>query len=148
MAKPYFNNAGAGSVLIMSAILLPLAMLLAGMVIDIGRAFSFKAEISRACMVSAEEAAKEISMDIAQEHGSSFLNDDFEDVINRFFYENISLKEHFEIENLGFEVIDSMSNPKYIKVYCQANIDCFFLKLIGIADIKIHSNGCGRLKKI
>jgi hypothetical protein len=149
MAKSYFNILNhKGNVLIMTAVLMPLFLMLCGMVIDIGRAFAFKAEINRACMISAEEAAKEISIDIAQSSGSSSLTGNYDDTINRFFYLNISQPDNFSIKSIDYNVVDSTSCPKYINVYATAELECFFLKLAAIDSITVNSHGCGRLKKI
>lgn len=137
-----------GNVLIMTALLMPLFLMLCGMVIDIGRAFAFKAEINRACMISAEEAAKEINIDIAQQSGSSRIAGNYADTINKFFYLNIGQADNFSIKSLEYDVVDSVSFPKYINVYASAEINCFFLKLVGIERITVNSHGSGRLKKI
>ncbi len=149
MVKSYSNIlTQKGNVLIMTAVLMPLFLMLCGMVIDIGRAFAFKAEISRACMISAEEAAKEINIDIAQKSGSSSLTGNYSNTINRYFYLNISEPDNFSIKSIDYNVVDSTSLPKYIDVYATAELNCFFLKLIGIDSITVNSHGCGRLKKI
>jgi len=149
MVKSYFSHAGQkGTVLIMAAVLLPLILMLCGMVIDIGRAFAFKSEINRACMISAEEASKEINIDIAQQLGSSTLSGNYGDLINRFFYQNIRQTDNASIKSTGFSVTDSVNLPKYINVYATAEINCFFLKFIGIESITVNSHGCGRLKRI
>ncbi|MBN1298933.1 MAG: Tad domain-containing protein [Actinobacteria bacterium] len=137
-----------GNVLLMSAILMPVIFMLAGMVIDIGRAFVYKEEISRACMIAAEEAAKEINIDAAQAYGSAILKNDYSNIINIYFYKNLKQNNICKIENLDFAVNDSISNPKYIRVISKASVKCFFLKMAGIENIIINSEGCGRLKKL
>ena len=137
-----------GTVLIMFSLLLPLIMILAGMVLDLGRAFVYKAELNKACMAAAEEATKEIDMTAAQQQGSNCLNGIYCEIINDFFYANITQKQKFTIDSLHYEVFGADSNPRYIKVICNAEVDCFFLQLAGIPKINIHSSGCGRLKRL
>ena len=87
MLKSNFNpGQNKGSVLLIVAILLPVFILLLGFVVDIGRAFLYKEEINKACMVAAEEASKCIDIEAAQEFGINKLADDYPDIIYEYFY--------------------------------------------------------------
>src|SRR4030067_2498993 len=89
MAKSNFNyNSNKGSILIIVALLMPLFILLAGFVVDIGRAFLYKEEINKACMIAAEEASKCIDIEAAQELGVNRLADNYSDIIYEYFYKN------------------------------------------------------------
>jgi len=138
----------SGSVLIMAALLMPVIILLTGMIVDIGRAFAFKAELNRACMVASEEATKQINMEIAQKQGENELKQDFDQVIIEYFNKNIYSRKSYSIDKLDYDVIGGISDPKYIRVTAQASVACFFLKLIGINNIEIHSDACGRLRDL
>jgi len=147
--KEYFNGTCRkenGTVLIMTAVLLPLFLMLTGMVTDIGNAFVCKAELNKACMAAAEEAAKQIDMGAAQDEGLNNLNDDFSETVSFYFNSNIITKQSLIVEDMGCKVTGGSQNPKYIEVYCSAKVKCFFLKFIGIDDIAVHSNALGRLK--
>jgi len=149
MAKSNFNfNSNKGSILIIIALLMPLFILLTGFVVDIGRAFMYKEEINKACMVAAEEASKCIDIDAAQEFGVSRLTEDYSDVISRYFYKNYDNDSGCNINYLSYSVMDNIDNPKYIEVFCEANVECFFLKIISIDNIAIHTMANGRLRKI
>lgn len=137
-----------GTVLILVAILLPILILFVGMVIDIGKAMAFKAELNKACMVAAEEATKCIDIETAQSFGANRLKDNYSDVICEYFSRNYKPKDYTNVNYLDFNVIESLENPKYIEVFCQAEVKCFFLKIIGINEILIHSKACGRLRRI
>jgi hypothetical protein len=136
-----------GTVLIMMAFLMPIFMILAGMVTDLGRALAFKTELNKACMVAAEEATKQINISIAESEGKSVLARDYEEVIIEYFNNNISPKQSYHISGLGYDVSGGSENPKFLNVSSEAYIDCFFLKIIGINEILIHSAACGRLKR-
>ena len=140
------NNSGSAIVLI--AILLPIFLLIIGMVVDIGRAFICREELNKACMIAAEESSKSINIEIAQNHGSNILSDDYADKVYYFFYSNYAEKPNSRINYLNYSVLDNLANPKYIEVSCEAEIDCFFLKLISIENIKVHSRANGRLRRI
>lgn len=146
--KNLANSSSQGSILITAAVLLPILIMLAGLITDIGRALSFKAEINKACMIAAEEASKEIDISIAQETGQNFLHERYGDIVNEFFFLNIQKKDNFSIERLDFQIPGPSSDPKYIVVSCTASIDCFFLRFIGIETVSINSRGYGRLKRI
>lgn len=150
MEKSVFNiyKRKDGSVLITTAILLPLFMMLIGMVTDIGNALVCKAELNKACMVAAEEATKQIDMEIAQYEGLNVLGENFGQTISTFFYDNITYKPSLVVEGLNYHVIGEEENPKYIEVYCIAQVKCFFLKFIGIQNITVHSNALGRLRSL
>lgn len=135
-----------GTVLIMTAALLPLFLMLIGMVTDIGNALVCRAELNKACMAAAEESAKQINMETAQSEGLNILNDDFGEAVSFYFASNIIPKKSLVVDDVGFEVIGGMQNPKYIEVYCSARVSCFFLKFIGIDDINVHTKALGRLK--
>lgn len=140
-----FKRARA-SVLIMIAILLPVFMLLTGMITDIGRSLVFKEELNKACMAAAEEASKDIDISVAQNSGKNVLRDDFSDTVYIFFEKNYESGNGCLISYLNYEVIGGLDNPKYIKVSCEGKIKCFFLKLIGINDISVHTQANGRLR--
>ena len=142
-----FKN-NSGSVIILIAMLLPIFLLIIGMVVDIGRAFICREEINKACMIAAEESSKSINIEIAQNHGSNVLSDDYADRVYYFFYNNYTEKPNSRINYLSYYVLDNLTNPKYIEVSCEAEIDCFFLKLISIENIKVHSKANGRLRRI
>ncbi|MBM3710013.1 MAG: hypothetical protein FJW61_06300 [Actinobacteria bacterium] len=135
-----------GTVLIMTAILLPLFFMLIGMITDIGNAFVCRAELNKACMAAAEEAAKQIDMGAAQDEGLNNLGDDFSDTVSFYFNSNIIPKQSLFVEDLRCEVTGGSQNPRYIEVYCSARVQCFFLKFIGINDIAVHTKALGRLK--
>ncbi|MBM3704954.1 MAG: hypothetical protein FJW66_00370 [Actinobacteria bacterium] len=137
-----------GTLLVTFAVILPAVMILAGMITDIGRAFAFRSELNKACMIAAEEASKEIDMISAQEFGRNSLDEKYAEVVAHFFYLNVSGRQNFSVSSLNFEVFGESSNPRYLKVSCEAEINCFFLKLIGIPAIAIHSSADGRLKRI
>jgi hypothetical protein len=137
-----------GSVLILIAILLPVFLLLVGFVVDIGRAFLYKEELNKACMIAAEEASKCIDMEAAQALGVNRLADNYPDIIYEYFYKNYKDSGGCKIKNLNYNVIESMDNPKYIEVSCEADVACFFLKIISINDITIHTKAHGRLRRI
>ena len=149
MVKSNFNyNSNKGSILIIVALLMPLFIMLAGFVVDIGRAFVYKEEINKACMIAAEEASKFIDIEAAQEFGLNKLEDDYSDIINEYFYRNYNNGSYCNINYLSYNITDSIDNPKYIEVYCEANVNCFFLKLISIDNIAIHTKANGRLRRI
>jgi len=137
-----------GSVLVLIAILLPVFLLLVGFVVDIGRAFLYKEEINKACMIAAEEASKCIDIEAAQSLGVNRLADNYPDIIYEYFYKNYKDSDGCSIKNLSYDVIESTDNPKYIEVSCEADVTCFFLKIISINDITIHTKANGRLKRI
>ncbi|MDD5622500.1 MAG: pilus assembly protein [Actinomycetota bacterium] len=149
MAKSSFKfGSDKGSILIIVALLMPLFILLTGFVVDIGRAFMYKEEINKACMVAAEEASKRIDIDAAQEFGVNRLTEDYSNIINKYFYRNYDNDSGCSINYLSYNVMDNIDNPKYIEVYCEANVECFFLKMISIDNIDIHTKANGRLRKI
>ena len=137
-----------GTVFIMLAFLMPLFMMITGMITDIGRALVFKSELNRACMIASEEASKQINMDLAESGGENILDADYGQVVVEYFTENIYLRECHRIKSLEYGVLEGISNPRYLRVNAVANIDCFFLKIIGINSIDIHSSACGRLKSL
>src|SRR4030043_75960 len=130
MVKSNFNyNSNKGSILIIVALLMPLFIMLAGFVIDIGRAFVYKEEINKACMIAAEEASKCIDIESAQELGINKLADNFPDIIYEYFYKNYKDTTGCSINYLNYNVVEGLDNPKYIEVYCEADVPCFFLKI-------------------
>lgn len=145
--KKEFANP-AGTVLIMMAFLIPLFIIILGMITDIGRALVFKAELNRACMIASEEATKQINMDLAESLGENILDEDYGQAITEYFSKNIYPRSARRIEGLEYEVSGGVQNPGYIRVRAAANIDCFFLKIIGINSIKVHSDACGRLRSL
>jgi hypothetical protein len=137
-----------GSVLIIVAILMPVFILLVGFVVDIGRAFLYKEEINKACMIAAEEASKCIDIESAQEFGINKLADNFPDIIYEYFYKNYKDTTGCSINYLTYNVVESLDNPKYIEVYCEADVPCFFLKIISINSVAVHTKANGRLRRI
>jgi len=136
-----------GSVLVTMAILVPVFILLAGFITDIGRALVYRADLNKACMVAAEEAAKCIDMQIAMDQGRTVLGD-FEDVVILYFENNLERSRSLKVVSLDYEVIESAENPRFIKVYSEGDISCYFLRLIGIDTIRIRSSANGRVRKI
>ena len=146
--RNYLKNETA-TVLITVAILMPLFMLIIGMTVDIGRAFVHKEEINKACMVSAEEAAKEIEVLAAQQTGFTRLDTQgAQKIAAEYFNRNYLQKPGCSINDFNCSVIDESSNPKYLQVNCQAKVDCLFLKMFGIKIIKINSAANSRLRSI
>ena len=149
MGKLSFNfYSKKGSALVVVAILLPVFILIVGMVVDIGKAMVFKEELSKACMVAAEEASKCIDIKAAQELGVNRLASNYPDIIYEYFNKNYEIKDYTSVNYLNYSVIESVDNPKYIEVYCEAEVKCFFLKIVGINNILIHSRALGRLRRI
>ena len=149
MVKSSFNsNPDKGSILIIVALLLPVFILLVGFVVDIGRAFLYKEEINKACMIAAEEASKCIDIEAAQELGVNRLADNYSDIIYEYFYKNYDNDTGCTINYLNYNVIENIDNPRYIEVYCEADVSCFFLKIISINDITIRTKANGRLRRI
>jgi len=137
-----------GSVLVIIAVLLPVFILLLGMIVDIGRALTYKEEINKACMIAAEEATKSIDVEAAENLGINVLNENFSDIIYEYFNKNYEDRGYCSINYLNYDIFDSVDNPKYIVVSCEAKVECFFLKIIGINDILIHNKAYGRLRRI
>ena len=144
----YFKKETA-TVLITVAILMPLFMMIIGMTVDIGRALVYKEEINKACMVSVEEAVKEIEVLMAQQSGFTRLDiQRAEEIASEYFNRNYLQKTGCSINDFNFSVYDESSNPKYLQVKCQAIVDCYFLKMFGIETIKINTAASSRLKSI
>ena len=149
MEKLSFNfYSNKGSTLVVVATLLPVFILIVGMVVDIGKAMVFKEELNKACMVAAEEASKCIDIEAAQELGVNRLAGNYPDIIYEYFNKNYEIKDYTSINYLNYNVIESTDNPKYIEVTCEAEVECFFLKIVGINNILIHSRALGRLRRI
>ncbi len=144
----YKNKDQQGSVLITVAVLSLILILATGLVIDLGKAFMFKAELNKACMVAAEESIKCVDLYQAENYGKNILADDFEEVLLDFFYKNIHNKDALKIQKINYDVVEGIENPKYIKVFCTADIDCVFLKIIGINKITVNSFSNGRLRRL
>jgi len=136
------------SVLVIFAVLLPIFLLMIGFVVDIGGAIVLKEQLYKACLISSEEATKSIDISKAQNEGLNVLNCEFDDVIEEFFNKNTKFASNIHLNYLDYEVVESISNPKYIKVSAEAIYETFFLKVIGINEIKVHSKAEGRLKRI
>ena len=149
MGKLSFNpNSNKGSILVIVVILVPIFILIVGFVIDIGRAFLYKEEINKACMIAAEEASKCIDIEAAQELGVNRLEDNYSDIVYEYFYKNYKNVADCTINDLNYNVIESIDNPRYIEVYCKADIRCLFLKIVSIDNITIHTKANGRLRRI
>ena len=52
------------------------------------------------------------------------------------------------LNNLDCTVVNSIEDPKYVLVKAGAQYKTFFLKIIGIEKINVHSQAQGRLRKI
>lgn len=134
--------------MITSAIFLPIFVMFIAFVIDIGGSIMLKEELYKACLISAEEASKAIDMEKAQNLGLNNLNNRFDHVIDDYFKMNFKPINNANLNNLGYEVIDSIENPKYILVFAEARYKTFFLKIMGIENINVHSQALGRLRRI
>jgi hypothetical protein len=99
-------------------------------------------------MIAAEEASKCIDIEAAQELGINRLTEDYPDIIYEYFYKNYDNVSDCTINDIGYDVIESVDNPKYIEVYCYADVECLFLKIISINNIAIHTKANGRLRRI
>lgn len=137
-----------GNVLIFTAILMPLFILLIGLVTDIGRALVYKEELNKACMIAAEEACKKIDIDYAQSSGNSILDSSFEQDLFKYFEQNYKPKQNFILNYINYDIAGGIDNPKYLEVRCEAEVKCIFLKIVGIENIKIHSQANGRLRSL
>jgi hypothetical protein len=137
-----------GSVFVFIIILVPIFLMMTGMVVDIGRAFIIKEELNKACMIAAEEAAKCIDIDSAEEYGNNTLSNNYNEIINVFFYHNFPERDNCQINYLDHSVSGGTDNPRYIEVSCEAEVQCYFLKLVSIDSIKVHSMANGRLRRI
>jgi hypothetical protein len=137
-----------GSAFVLVVVIIPIFLLITGMITDIGRAFVIKEELNKACMIAAEEASKCINIDTAEDYGINNLSGEYSNIINSFFYNNLTSRTHCQINNLDYSVYGGIRNPKYIQVICEAEVDCFFLKLISIESIKVHAIANGRLRSI
>lgn len=137
-----------GSVLVGLAIAMPLFILVCGMVIDIGRALAYKAELNKACMIAAEESSKTIDMGYAEDLGGNILTEDYQDIARDFFYDNTGDGEYLSLDRIDIGVIPSRERPRFIVVGCSGSIECFFLRTIGIDSIKVNSKALGRLRRI
>lgn len=122
--------------------------MITGMVVDIGRAFIIKEELNKACMIAAEEAAKSIDIDAAEEYGNNTLSSNYNEIINDFFYNNFPERDNCRINYLDHSVSGGINNPRYIEVSSEAEVQCYFLKLVSINNIKVHSSANGRLRRI
>jgi len=137
-----------GAVYILIILLMPVFLMITGMVIDIGRAFVIKEELNKACMITAEEASKSIDIDIAEEYGSNTLSDNYNEIISDFFYHNFPERDNCRINYLNHSISGGTDNPRYIEVSCEAEVQCYFLRLVSIDSIKVHSMANGRLRRI
>ena len=144
--KRFFNENGA--TLITVAVLIPVFILIAGIVTDIGGAMMAKEELCKACLIAAEESTKSIDIIKAQHEGVNHLTNDFADTIIDYFYRNISERENFKVIFLDYKVYDSLENPKYIEVVSRGSYSTGFLKLINIDSININADAIGRLKRL
>jgi len=127
---------------------MPLFILLIGLVTDIGRALVYKEELNKACMIAAEEACKKIDIDYAQSSGNSTLDSSFEQDLFKYFEQNYKPKQNFILNYINYDIAGGAGNPKYLEVRCEAEVKCIFLKIVGIENIKIHSQANGRLRSL
>ncbi|MBN2073257.1 MAG: Tad domain-containing protein [Actinobacteria bacterium] len=137
-----------GSVLVTVAILVPVFILVTGLVTDIGRALTYKEELSKACMIAAEESTKCIDMGAAENTGINKLAGDYQEIISGYFVSNLENPSAYKINYLDHRISGSFNNPKYIEVFCEAEVPCYFLKIISIEKINIHATANGRLRRI
>jgi hypothetical protein len=137
-----------GNVLIFTAILMPLFILLIGLITDIGRALVYKEELNKTCMISVEEACKKIDIDCAQSSGSNILESSFEQDLFKYFDQNYKPKQNCILSYINYDIAGGMDNPKYLEVICEAEVKCIFLKIVGIENIRIHSQANGRLRSL
>jgi Flp pilus assembly protein TadG len=141
------KNEKAGT-LIISAMLLPVFIMLIAFVIDIGGSMMVKEELYKACLISAEEASKAIDMEKSQANGLNNLNTDYKAVVDYYFTKNFLSMENASLSSLDCAVVNSIEDPKYILVRAESQYKTFFLKIIGIEKINVHSQAQGRLRKI
>ncbi len=99
-------------------------------------------------MIAAEEASKCIDIEAAQELGVNKLSENYSGILYEYFYKNYEGTDNCNVNYLNYNVMDSIDNPKYIEVYCEADVKCFFLKMISIENIIIHTRANGRLRRI
>jgi hypothetical protein len=144
----YIKQGSRGNILIFTAILMPLFILLIGLVTDIGRALVYKEELNKACMIAAQEACKKIDIDYAQSSGNSILDSSFEQDLFKYFEQNYKQKQNFILNYINYDIAGGTGNPKYLEVRCEGQVKCIFLKIIGIDNIKIHSQANGRLRSL
>jgi hypothetical protein len=141
------KNEKAGT-LIISALLMPIFIMLAAFTIDIGGAMMLKEDLYKACLVSAEEASKAIDMEKSQTYGLNNLSTDYKSVIDYYFNKNFLPMGNASIGQLDCKVVNSIEDPKYILVEAESQFKTFFLKIIGIEKINVHAQAYGRLRKI
>lgn len=141
------RNEKAGT-LIISAMLLPIFILLIAFVVDIGGSLMLKEDLYKACLVSAEEGAKVIDMEKSQIYGLNYLSADYENVVSYYFNKNFLPMGNASLNSLNCTVVNSIEDPKYIIVKAESQYKTFFLKIIGIDQINVHSQAQGRLRKI
>ncbi|MHB1275909.1 MAG: TadE/TadG family type IV pilus assembly protein [Candidatus Humimicrobiaceae bacterium] len=141
------KNEKAGT-LIISAMLLPVFIMLIAFIIDIGGSMMLKEDLYKACLVSAEEASKAIDMEEAQINGMNNLRTDYKTIVDYYFNKNFLPKGNTSLSNLDCTVLNSIEDPMYILVKAESQYETFFLKIIGIEKINVHSQAQGRLRKI
>ena len=142
-----FKNEKAGT-LIITAMLLPIFILLVAFIIDIGGSMMLKGDLYKACLVSAEEASKAIDMEKSQADGLNNLSADYKNVAEYYFSKNFLPMGNASLSSLDCTVANSIEDPKYILVKVVSQYNTFFLKIIGIEKINVHAQAQGRLRKI
>lgn len=128
--------------------LLPIFILLAAFVIDIGGSMMLKGDLYKACLVSAEEASKAIDMEKSQVDGLNNLSADYKNVAEYYFSKNFLPMGNTSLISWDCAVLNSIEDPKYILVKAESQYKTFFLKIIGIETINVHAQAQGRLRKI
>jgi hypothetical protein len=128
--------------------LLPIFILMVAFVIDIGGSMMLRGDLYKACLISAEEASKAIDMEKSQTDGLNNLSADYKNVAEYYFRKNFLPMEGDSLSNLDCIVVNSIEDPKYILVKAESQYKTFFLKIIGIEKINVHSQAQGRLRKI
>ena len=85
---------------------------------------------------------------IASLTASRLLSTDYEIVVDYYFSKNFLPMGNASLDNLDCTVVNSIEDPKYVLVKAGAQYKTFFLKIISIEKINVHSQAQGRLRKI
>ena len=141
------KNEKAGT-LVITAMLLPIFILLTAFVIDIGGSMMLKGDLYKACLISADEASKAVDMEKSQTDGLNNLSANYLSVANYYFGKNFLPMGNAGLNSLDCTVVNSIEDPKYILVSAEAQYKTFFLAIIGIEKINVHAQAQGRLRKI
>lgn len=148
MARLSFRTSETGTILITIAVIIPIILIIVGFIVDIGRALAVKENLNQACMVAASETAKCLNITTAMNDGRSTLCDEYQETAMQYLYANFQNNESLQLNNINLEIVDNNNEPKFIKVLCELEMNCYFLPIMGINNINIHSSANGRLKRI